>query len=230
MSDKVAWITLTSGRKDYLKRSRESWYKLVFGTISEEIIVDTSGDITYRDWLLSEYPNAKVFSLGQENVIRKDWSSGIKQAYSYFYDIAKTIDCDYILHTEDDYVLLNQLEIADSIDILKSDPDIVQVHFIRQSWTKDESDNGGVLKNCQKMGYLMTEKNNGKNSWVEHRSYFTFGPSIYKKEICFIDRDLENNPELALAHSLFLDPKKKTATFGTIEDMNFVEHIGVEKG
>lgn len=76
----------------------------------------------------------------------------------------------------------------------------------------------------------MTQKDNGKSSWVEHRSYFTFGPSIYKKEICFTDRDLNNNPELALTHSLFLDPKNKTATFGTIDDMHFVEHIGVEKG
>lgn len=230
MSEKVAWLTLTSGRKNYLKQSRDSWYKLVSGKILEEVIIDTSGDLEYRDWLLKEYPNAKIFSLDSSEVINKTWDTGIKKAYEYFYEIAKTIDCDYILHTEDDYVLLNPLDINDSIDILKSDPHIVQVHFIRQPWTKDESDCGGVLKNCQRMGSLMTQKHNGKNSWVEHRSYFTFGPSIYKKDICFIDRDLNNNPELALTHSLFLDPKNKTATFGTIDDMHFVEHIGVEKG
>jgi hypothetical protein len=230
MSEKVAWITLTSGRKNYLKQSRESWYRLVSGKISEEIIVDTSGNLEYREWLLKEYPSAKVFSLTPEDAIRKDWNSGISQAYEYFYNIAKTIDCDYVLHTEDDYTLLNPLDINDAIDILKSDSHIVQVHFIRQPWTKDESENGGVLKNCQRMGSLMTQKDNGKSSWVEHRSYFTFGPSIYKKEICFTNRDLNNNPELALTHSLFLDPKNKTATFGTIDDMHFVEHIGVEKG
>jgi hypothetical protein len=39
-----------------------------------------------------------------------------------------------------------------------------------------------------------------------------------------------HNPELAITHNLFLDINKKTATFGTIDDMNLVEHIGVIKG
>ncbi len=229
-SKKVAWITLTSGRRDYLKKSRESWYKLVLGKISEEIIVDTSGNKDYGNWLSEEYPNAKIFSLDIQQIDRKNWNTGIKQAYKYFYDVAKNIECDYILHTEDDYVLLNTLNIYDSIEILDSDLDIVQVHFIRQPWTKDEVESGSVLRNCQKMGNKMIEKNNGNSYWVEHRSYFTFGPSIYRKDICFIDRNLDDNPELALGHSLFLDLNKKTATFGKIDDMNFVEHIGVIKG
>ena len=58
---KVAWITLTSGRKEYLKKSRESWYSLVVGDISEEIIIDTSGDREYSNWLSETYKNAKVF-------------------------------------------------------------------------------------------------------------------------------------------------------------------------
>ena len=41
MSEKVAWLTLTSGRKNYLKQSRDSWYKLVSGKILEEVIIDT---------------------------------------------------------------------------------------------------------------------------------------------------------------------------------------------
>lgn len=227
---KIAWITLTSGRKDYLKVSRQSWYTFVNQKNLEEIIIDTSGDKDYSNWLLTEYPNAKIFSLDENKVIRGDWHKGIKQAYEYFYTIAKTIDCDYIFHTEDDYVLLTPINLEDSIEILKSDPDIVQVHFIRQPWTKDEEESGGVLKNCQNMGNKMVTKSNGKSSWVEHRSYFTFGPSIYRKEICFVDRESNNNPELALTHSLFSDLNKKTATFGTIDDMNPVEHIGVIKG
>lgn len=230
MNEKIAWITLTSGRKEYLKQSRESWYKYIDGVISEEIIVDTSGSQEYRKWLLGEYPNAKIFSLEEKEVINNDWSKGIRQAYDYFYEIAKTVDCDYILHTEDDYVPLTKIKIDDSVEILKSDLNIVQVHFIRQPWTKDEEDSGSVLKNCQRMGYPMTQKNNGKSSWVEHRSYFTFGPSLYRKEICFINKDADQNPELAITHTLFLDLNKKTATFGTIDDMNLVEHIGVIKG
>lgn len=226
----IAWITLTSGRKDYLQTSRKSWYKFVDQENLEEIIIDTSGNKEYSEWLSVEYPNAKIFSLEKDEVIRGDWNNGIRQAYSYFYDIAKTVDCDYIFHTEDDYVALKKINLYDSIEILKSDPNIVQVHFIRQSWTKDEEESGGVLKNCQRLGNHMTQKTNGKNSWVEHRSYFTFGPSIYRKEICFIDKEANHNPELAITHNLFLDINKKTATFGTIDDMNLVEHIGVIKG
>lgn len=227
---KVAWITLTSGRKEYLKKSRESWYNLVVGDISEEIIIDTSGDREYSNWLSETYKNAKVFSLGEEFVLGKTWDSGIKKAYEYFYDIAKTIDCDYILHTEDDYVLLSEVNIKDVLDILESDNEICQVHFIRQPWTKDEEDAGSVLRHCEKNGFKLAEKSNGKCSWVEHRSYFTFGPSIYRKDICYIEKDLDSNPELALTYKIFSDINIKNATLGKIDDINIVEHIGVVKG
>jgi len=227
---KIAWITLTSGRKEYLEKSRQSWYNLIVGDISEEIIIDTSGNKEYSGWLSQTYKNAKVFSLEEEFILGKTWDSGIKKAYEYFYDIAKTIDCEYILHTEDDYVLLNEINIKNVIDILNSDNDICQVHFIRQPWTKDEEDAGSVLKNCEKNGFKLTEKNNDKDYWVEHRSYFTFGPSIYKKDICYIEKDLDSNPELALTYKIFSDLNKKTATLGKIDDLNLVEHIGVIKG
>ena len=227
---KVAWITLTSGRKEYLKISRESWYNFVKGEISEEIIVDTCGNEEYSKWLSETYKNAKIFSMEKQHVLGKTWDTGIKKAYEYFYDIAKDIDCEYILHTEDDYVLLNTVNIDDAISILESDSNIVQVHFIRQPWTKDEEDAGSVLRNCEKNGFKLVQKNNDKSYWVEHRSYFTFGPSIYKKEICYVERDLDFNPELALTVRLFLDKNKKTATYGKIDDKNFVEHIGVIKG
>lgn len=227
---KVAWITLTSGRKDYLEKSRESWYKLVVGDISEEIIIDTSGNKEYSDWLSKTYKNAKIFSLGEEFVLGKTWDSGIKKAYEYFYDIAKTIDCDYILHTEDDYVLLNEINIKNVVDILDSDNNICQVHFIRQPWTKDEEDAGSVLRHCEKNGFKLTEKNNEQDYWVEHRSYFTFGPSIYKKNICYIEKDLDKYPELALTYKIFSDPNTKNATLGKVDDRNLVEHIGVIKG
>lgn len=227
---KVAWITLTSGRKEYLEKSRESWYKLVIGDISEEIIVDTSGDKEYSKWLSETYQNAKIFSLAEEFVLGKTWDSGIRKAYEYFYEIAKTVDCDYILHTEDDYVLLNNININDVIEILDSDSNICQVHFIRQPWTKDEEDAGSVLRHCEKNGFKLTEKNNSKNCWVEHRSYFTFGPSIYKKDICYIEKSLDSNPELAMTYKIFSDLNKKNATLGKIDDKNLVEHIGVIKG
>ena len=227
---KIAWITLTSGRKEYLSKSRNSWYDLIIGNISEEIIVDTSGDEEYARWLSETYKTAKIFSLSKEFVLGKTWDSGIKKAYEYFYDIAKTIDCDYILHTEDDYVLLNEINIKNVVDILDSDNNICQVHFIRQPWTKDEEDSGSVLRHCEKNGFKLTEKNNEQDSWVEHRSYFTFGPSIYRKDICYIEKDLDNNPELALTYKIFSDPNIKNATLGKIDDQNLVEHIGVIKG
>lgn len=226
----IAWITLTSGRKDYLQTSRKSWYQFVDQENLQEIIVDTSGNKEYSDWLSTEYPSAKIFSLDPKLILREDWNKGISQAYKYFYEIAKNINCEYVLHTEDDYVLLKKIDIQNVINILNSDNNIVQVNFVRQPWTKEEEESGGVLKNCQRIGYTMTQKNNDKNSWVEHRSYFTFGPSIYRKEICFVDTEIGNNPERAMTYSLFADVNKKTATLGTIDDKNLVEHIGFVKG
>jgi hypothetical protein len=227
---KVCWVTLTSGRKNYFKKSRQSWYKLIEGEIEEEIIIDTSGNKEYSKWLADECPNAKIFSLDSNLVIRGNWEKGIKQAYDYFYDIVKTIDCDYILHTEDDYVLLNKIKLEEMINILDLNPNILQVHFIRQPWAPEEKEAGGVLQNCQNMGFEMIEKNNGKNWWVEHRTYFTFGPSIYKKEISLLYKNNYINPEIGFTHDLFSDQHKKTATLGKIDDENIVDHIGLVKG
>lgn len=223
---KIAWITLTNGRKEYLYESRKSWYENVEGNFSSEVIVDTSGQYEYRQWLLKTYPNAKVFSLSKHKNINNDWNIGIRDAYEYFFNIASEIDCEYIFHTEDDYVLQNKIVLEDSINILDFDTDISQVHFIRQPWTKEEKDAGGVLKYCQSLGFDMIEKEKDNLFWVEHRAYFTFGPSIYKKDICFLDRDLQINPEISITQAVFKDLKKKSATFGKIEDKNFVEHIG----
>jgi hypothetical protein len=227
---KIAWVTLTSGRKEYFKKTRHSWHTLLDTETIEEIIVDTSGNIEYSDWLKEECPNAKIFSLDPSLVIRGNWANGINQAYDYFYDVVKSIDCDYVLHTEDDYVLLKKINLKEMIDILNLDSDILQVHFIRQPWAPEEYDAGGVLKNCQNMGFDMIEKSNGTHSWVEHRAYFTFGPSIYKKEISLSYKKNYANPEIGLTHDLFSDQNKKTATLGRIDDLNIVEHIGVIKG
>lgn len=229
-NNRIAWMTLTSGRKDYLEQSRQSWYDLVNGNIVEEVIVDTSGNSDYSAWLSKKYTNATIFSLSPDIVIREDWNSGIRQAYDYFYDVARSIECDYIFHTEDDYVLLERIDLENCTDILKSDKDISQVHFMRQPWSREEIDAGGVLRNCQNIGFKMTEKNNSKNFWVEHRAYFSFGPSVYSKDICFIEKDMDQNPELAITYKLFQDLNKKVATFGRIDDRNIVEHIGVIKG
>lgn len=227
---KVVWATLTSGRKKYLIESRDSWYRLLKGDISEEIIIDTSGDPEYSKWLKETYSNARVFSLHQDIVIRDNWNHGIRQAYEYFYYILQKIECDYILHTEDDYVLLKELLVKDAVGILNLDQDIVQVSFIRQPWTIEEIADGGVLKNIRKNGVTLQEKNNESVSWTEHRGYFTFGPSIYRHDLCFLNMNSDPNPELAFTYGLFSDLNKKAATFGIIEDTHFVEHIGVEKG
>ena len=74
-----------------------------------------------------------------------------------------------------------------SIKILNDNDHIKQVHFIRQAWGEIELEFGSVLKHCKSLGYDMIEKTNGNSDWVEHSAYFTFGPTIYKKEIASAD-------------------------------------------
>jgi uncharacterized protein YhfF len=71
----------------------------------------------------------------------------------------------------------------------------------------------------------MNEKNNELSCWVEHSAYFTFGPSIYRKEIVSNAWDIKNDPEREFTRTLIINGNK-TATFGKLDDDNMVKHIG----
>lgn len=215
--NKVAWVTLTNGRKEYFEQARPSWYSKMQGNITEELIVDTSGIPEYAEWLKKKYPNAKVIS---------QYCKGYSRSVKFFMDQCLLLDCDYIFHLEDDYVLDVEINLEDSIKIINDNDHIKQVHFIRQAWTEVELEFGSVLKHCKSLGFEMIEKNNGSSDWVEHNAYFTFGPTIYKKEIACADWDLDKDPEREFTR-IYLSGNNKTATFGKFEDNNIVTHIGM---
>jgi hypothetical protein len=214
----IAWVTLTNGRKEYFEKSRPSWYQKMHGNIVEEIIVDTSGDPEYLNWLTSNYPSAKVIPLGKTSL---SYAKSVK----FLLDVCSSIDCDYIFHLEDDYILEKDIVLEDAIDILKENDNIVQVHFIRQPWIQEEIDAGSVLNYCKGFGISMDEKQNSKSSWVEHTCYFTFGPNIYKKDLVFTQWNTDKDPELEF-YRVLISNKNKTATFGKLDDPNIVTHIG----
>jgi hypothetical protein len=218
MTDRVAWVTLTNGRKEYFELARPSWYEKMSGNIVDEVIIDTSGNQEYSRWLTNTYKSARIISLPYK-------STSYSESVKFLLDSCLSLDCDYIIHLEDDYVLETEINLKDSIKILEDNAHVVQVHFIRQAWTQEEIDAGGVLKHCQTFGYDMNEKNNGLSCWVEHSAYFTFGPSIYRKEIVSNAWDIKNDPEREFTRTLIVNGNK-TATFGKLDDDNMVKHIG----
>lgn len=226
MVSKIAWVTLTNGRKNYMEESRLSWYLNLQGDIYKEIIVDVSYDDEYRYWLKKTYPSAEIISIPKDEKKPNSWEEGIKSAYEFFFNIVHNTECDFVFHLEDDFILLRPLFLNDLIKILNYDLNISQVYLSRQPWTKEEADYGSVLNYYRNLGFNLLGVTIDNLSWVEHRALFTFNPSLYRSSISNLSLSLNNNPELSMTQSVFSNELAKSASFGTEDDLNFVEHIG----
>lgn len=215
---KIAWITLTNGRKDLIFESRSSWYKNLEGVISLEVIVDDSGDKDYRDWLSSEYPSANIVPVGEDNC-------GFSNAMSKCFDMAAESDCDYILHTEDDFILNKKIKLDDLVTVLDSDDKLAQVALQRQGWFDHEKTHNTLIQSIKSQGYNVVQKENKGLFYVEHNHYWTCNPSLYPVFIAKMGWPKENDSEKKFTQKVF-GLGLKSSYFGKEDEEYLVTHTG----
>ena len=124
---KILHVIFSCNRLDYLTKSLESLKNLDYGNHEvTRIIVD-------------DYPqtrNNAIFDLIAKTHRAKLWlneqNEGLSVTWSYFFDWLKSQDYDYILHQEDDVLLLEPTSIDDLIQILKCLPLPSQVFLLHR--------------------------------------------------------------------------------------------------
>lgn len=126
---KILHVIFSCNRLDYLTKTLESLENLDYGDHDvTKLIVDdyprTRNDAIFQ--LLSKTHNTLLW-LNEEN-------KGLSVTWSAFFDWLKTTDYDYILHQEDDVLLIKPIKIDDLIEILESDDKIASVVLQRQPW------------------------------------------------------------------------------------------------
>jgi hypothetical protein len=132
---KILHVIFSCNRLEYLTRSLESHTNIDYGDHDvTKIIIDdypqTRNDAIFD--LISKTHNVNLW-LNNEN-------NGLSLTWTNFFSWLKLQDYDYVLHQEDDVVLLSPIKLDDLIHILNSDEKIASVVLQRQPWYFDEKE------------------------------------------------------------------------------------------
>lgn len=217
---KIDLIITTNGRKEYILPTTNSWKNFIDLNINRKIIIDDSGNQEYRDWLKDKFPEFEIMPLGPVNMgfsfLMKTWLVDLE------------LNSKYLLLLEDDFLLLETLDIDKILNILDNNQSIIQLTLKRQAWSQEEVAAGGMIERLFN-GCNFTQK----DGWFEHREFFTTNPSFmdierlrnYSKPIYEKAGGLMTEGEFGSA--LFGDNESLYSAFlGKIFDVHKVEHIG----
>lgn len=213
-------IVTTNGRQEYISRTIDSWRELINDNVNKKVIIDDSGDPSYRRWLAETFEDFEVFPLGEERTgyktLLKTWSCDLD------------FDSEYVLVLEDDFLLLENINVEYILNVLDQNPDMLQMTLKRQAWSQGEIAAGGLVEALYDgQNFIQSD------GWFKHRMFFTTNPSFIK-----IDRfrDIarpiyEENPQLLaegeLGDRIFEKYDSMYLAFlGEIFEAHKVEHIG----
>lgn len=126
---KILHVIFSTNRIKYLTRSLESHKFLDYGDHKvTKLVID--------DWPATR--NNSIFELLCKTHGMMHWlhaeNIGLSPTWTQFFDWVKDQDYDYILHQEDDVVLLEPVKIDDLISIMDSDEKAASVILSRQPW------------------------------------------------------------------------------------------------
>ena len=224
--DSLCVLIITDGRRDCFEKMMASWDHMA--TIDSEVsdvfhlVVDDSGDLEYYNWIRNNYKGSVDRIIHHKD--RKGFGESIRTAWANI-----PIDCNWILHLEDDFTLNRHVNIGDMIRILKSNPFAAQVALYRQPWNREEIDAGGFYKQYPDIYQdAVTMGIDKAHKVVVHKRNFTTNPCVYPRKIMEVGWPKGSESEghfgiKLLKHGYYF------MFMGTTKDEPWVTHIGNER-
>lgn len=201
---KLALMVITDGRWDYLQRTLESAAECLDYPWHQKILVDDSGeDVGFCPTKFDFVKNSP--RRGLAGAIQSGWD-------------ALDDDIDYVFHLEDDFIFLDEIDIDWMIEILEYEPELAQVALLRQPWSPEEQQAGGIYR-------IGPERFRQKYGYVEQRHLFTFNPCLYPASIT---REYKAGLEAELSAELLADDWR-FGYLGELGDEPKTIHIGVRR-
>lgn len=210
----IVLLVMTNGRQEYLLQTLRSAQKQLSYKFTAKIIVNDCTDKQYDKWLNDTYRHeftilSCIKSAGFCGAIQRAWKS-------------IPFHTDYVFHLEEDFILNEQINIENMIEILKNNPELAQVALLRQAWNKAEKTAGGVI-HLHADDFI--ERRSNDLCWTEHSRFFTTNPSLYPVKITEIPYPQEEGCEGKFA-AILLTMGYKFAYLGRKWQRPKVNHIG----
>lgn len=225
MEKEITWITLTDGRKEFIKKTIPCWEKNIQGSFSNKIIIDDSGDSDYRAWLKKTFKNFEVIAAGNKRV-------GYTNAMKKVFNTALESGSPYVFHLEDDFLIKENFDLNNFVNILEKYKYLTQMSFLRDPWYENEIRDGGVMRTLMKKGQRVHRIKNKDGAWMEHRIFWTCNPSVYPLWVAKNSWPNRKHSEFYFGRELFEKNRNyKSAVWGKLNDEPLIKHIGAyQKG
>lgn len=213
---KILHVIFSTNRLKYLTKALDSHKHLDYG------------DHEVTRLIIDDYPrtrNDAIFELLCKTHNMLHWlhveNLGLSVTWTEFFNYLKTQDYDYILHQEDDVVLLEPIKIDNLINCLESNEKIASVVLQRQPWYFTEEE-------CK-----IEESDTQFNQYYYSKNHKTFPIifSLYRRSIIeypFLDYWKFNLNEGMIMVYLDFYHQMYSATLKNSEGKHIIEHIGEE--
>lgn len=212
MDTNTTLLIMTNGRREYFERMRSTLGKL-HGNFTRTLVHDDSGDSGYQTWLKG---------LGSEVVTTN--KIGFIRAMTSAWDAVKQDSNEWVFHLEEDFLIMEDINVDTMITVLKSHTYLAQMVLLRSPIAGRELKKGGIIA-AHPDRYK--DKTDGTNCWVEHRVGFSCNPSIYRKSLIHEHPwPTIPNSERQYGHVLLKNPDVKFAYWGKSTGAPKVMHIG----
>lgn len=201
---KLALMVITDGRWDYLQRTLQSAAEMLDYPWSQRILVDDSGEEV-------------GFCPTKFDFVKNTPRRGLAGAIQSGWDALDT-EVDYVFHLEDDFIFPEPVDIDLMLEILEYEPDLAQIALLRQPWSPQEEQAGGIY-------WIEPDRFKQKHGYVEQKHLFTFNPCLYHASVA---RDYRAGLEAELTADLLKDGYK----FGYLGELNNdpkTIHIGLRR-
>lgn len=217
----VPIIVLTNGRRDCISQTIPSITKHLTG-VGDMVIVDDSGNADYRAWLAAEFPDALVTAVAPE-------PAGYWRAMRTVWAIARGSGADAVWLAEDDFIVLDDVDVSCLERVLDERPYLTQIALRRQAWFGNEHEHGGLIEALEAQGQVFEEHTDGRHHWLEHRACFTGNPCLIPARTFAHDWPEGAWSESRFGQLLFRDPAVRGAYWGRRSEPPRVKHIGRER-
>lgn len=221
-----AFVILGNGRKGYLERTIASWETNLIDAPKYKAIFDDSGNSEYRNWLKQTYGDR--FSIYAVDFV----PAGQAKAVQSMFDYIKNLDVDYVVWTEEDWVLFRSLDTKEIFETLKQNINVLQMRIPRTIWYADYH-----LFDLN-AGSLLLDYIEDKNAGWSYDKWFNVKTSHYfwSHNPCVFLKDIVNNPyptdgdhEFKFGTALLDSNPNATVGFWANNPYDgYVTHIGIK--
>jgi hypothetical protein len=226
------WFILGNGRMGYLERTIASWEANLLDRPKYKIIFDDSGSQEYVKYLNQKY--ADRFTV----VPIADKRMGQVYSIQFIFNYLKTLDTDFILEVEEDWMLFRPIQITQIMKILENNKYLLQMRIPRTVWYADY-DNKDILHGSI-LNYLIKESNmensfisSDLGCWYEWRGthyFWSHNPCVFHRRILNYTYDGPSGYHHEQGFGLKLLKENKDYRVGSFSSNlydAYVSHIGI---